>query len=185
MSVATVTRARLCEDNAPPYRHARRVNRAIAVAVILAVASTTTSCATYEGSRDTAMVGGVSFAVGMGTLFASDRAESTAGAFTGLAIGTASMLLVMGSAVGIAILPKRVEIALQIAHELVVRAESGDCVTVAARRHEVEELDGLVYEVVLMEDPEVLECFDFSSSPASSSDAARDLPDQASTSIVQ
>jgi hypothetical protein len=154
-------------------------------AVILAVALTTTSCATYEGSRNTAAVGGVTFATGMGAWIAGSQSDSTATAFTGIAIGTASMMVVLGSAVGMAILPKRVEIALRIAHELVTRAESGDCVTVAQRVHEVAELDQLVYEVVLMEDPEVQKCFDFSSSSPSSSDADRDLPDRASTSNVQ
>jgi hypothetical protein len=161
------------------------MHRAAAFVVSIAVASATTSCATYEGSRDTAVVGGVTFASSMGLWIAGDQVDNTAFAFTGLAVGTASMMMVLGSAVGMAILPKRVEIALRIAHELVVRAESGDCVTVSERRHEVEELDGLVYEVVLMEDPEVQKCFDFSSSSRSSSDADRDLPDQASTSIVQ
>ena len=156
-----------------------------AVALALALAITTTGCATYEGSRDTAMVGGVSFAAGVGTIVVCERAESATGVLTGIAIGTASMMLVMGSAVGMAVLPQRVEIALQIAHALVARAEAGDCVTVAERRHEVEELDELVYEVVLMDDPEVSKCFDSSSSSLSPSDADRALPDPASTSTAR
>lgn len=156
-----------------------------AVALLLAVAISSAGCATYEGSRDTAIVGGVSFAAGIGAIAASTGAESSTGVLTGIAIGTASMMVMMGSAVGMVMLPKRVEVALQLAHALAVRAEAGDCVTVAERRHEVEELDALVYEVVLMDDPEVIKCFDFSSSSSSPSDAVPDLPDPASTSIVR
>jgi hypothetical protein len=163
------------------------LSRAVALALALSTAATTTGttgCATYEGSRDTAALGGITFAAGMGTWFAGSQAHDATTAFAGLALGTASMVAVMGSAVGMTILPKRVEIALRIAHELVVRAQAGDCEIVDKRRHEVEDLDNLVYEVVLMDDPAVSECFGLSSS-SSSSPADRDHPDPASTSIVR
>ncbi|HUS28173.1 MAG TPA: hypothetical protein VMZ53_06680 [Kofleriaceae bacterium] len=165
------------------------MSRAVALALALAVA--TSGCATYEGSRNTAVASGVSFAVGMGTWIGGSQADSAPTAVAGLALGTASMMVVMASAVGMAILPKRVEIALRLAHELVVRAEAGDCETVTLRRAEVEELDALVYEVVLMEDPAIVECFGSSpssSSPSSSPSAPAVVPvrlDPASTSTVR
>lgn len=168
--------------------HTRQVRRAVAIALMLAIATTTSGCATYEGSRDTAAVGGIAFAAGVGGWYSGDAVDSAPMAMTGLALGAASMMLVMGAAVGMAVLPKRVEIALRIAHELAVRAEAGDCVTVIERRGEVEALDSLVYEVVLMEDPAVGQCFESSSSALplpSSSPADREHPDPASTSIVR
>ena len=133
------------------------MSRAVALALTLTIFSA--SCATYEGSRDTAALGGATFALGMGAWISGDQLDNESIALTGVAVGTASMLVVMGSAIGMVILPKRVEIALRIAHELVVLAEAGDCETVIARRQDVEDLDQLVYEVVLMDDPSVAKCF--------------------------
>ena len=77
------------------------------------------------------------------------------------------MLVIMGSCYGLAVLPRRVEIALGIAHDLIIYAEAGHCDVVERRRHEVEDLDNLVYEVILMDDPRVAKCYEPSSSPPS------------------
>jgi hypothetical protein len=146
------------------------------------------ACATYEGSRDTAVGGGATFATGMAVWIYGGQAESAGAAYTGIAIGAASMIVMMSSGVGMITLPPRVEVALRIAHELRSHAEEGDCTTVAARKHEVEDLDPLVYEVVLMEDPVVIPCFE-PSSPASSPQpplpAGQARPDRESMSIVR
>lgn len=142
-------------------------------------------CATYEGSRDTATISGATFAASMAAFIAGDQSGNAPIAYSGLAVGTASMLAMMGSAVGMVILPKRVEIAVRVAHELLVAADSGDCATVERRKHEVEELDNLVYEVVLMDDPSVVACSEPSSSSSSSPPAAPVLPAPVSTSTVR
>jgi hypothetical protein len=148
----------------------------------------TAACATYEGSRDTAVGGGATFATGMAVWIYGGQAQSMPAAYTGIAIGAASALVAIASGAGMITLPRRVEVALRIAHDLRARAEDGDCATVAERKHEVEELDALVYEVVLMEDPVVAPCFE-PSSPASSPQpvlpAVLARPDLESTSIVR
>ena len=146
---------------------------------------TLTGCATYEGARDTATVSGVTFAASMAAFIAGDQVNSAPIAYSGIAVGTASMLVMMGSASGMVVLPRRVEIAVRLAHELVIAADSGDCATVERRRHEVEELDNLVYEVVLMDDPSVVQCYEPSSSPSSSRHAVPALPAPVSTSTVR
>jgi len=157
--------------------------------VLVIATAGSTGCLSYEGSRNTAAISGVAFVAGMGTLYAGDALDDEPVALTGLALGTASMLTVLGSAVGMAIMPKRVELALRLAHELVAYAEAGRCDTVAARESEVEDLDNLVYEVVLMEDSSVRRCLGLSSSPSSSSPLPApppvdpERPDPASTSI--
>jgi hypothetical protein len=165
------------------------LSRAVAFALVLVTATTATGCASYEGSRDTAALSGVAFVASLGTLYAGDAMDDEPVALTGLALGTASMLTVLGSAVGMAILPKRVELALRLAHELVAYAEAGRCSTVVTRRAEVQELDNLVYEVVLMEDPAVSQCvglyFPLPSSSSASPPADPERPDPASTSIAR
>jgi hypothetical protein len=156
---------------------------------VLALATAGSSgCASYEGSRNTAGVSGVAFAASLATVYAGSQFHNEPAVWGGLAVGTASMMTVLGSAAGMAILPKRVELALRLAHELAVSAEAGRCDSVVARRSEVEELDNLVYEVVFLEDPAVSECLGLSSSsasPSSSPPADRERPDPASTSIVR
>jgi hypothetical protein len=127
-----------------------------------------TSCATYETSRNTSVVSGGTFALSMAVWASGQQIENESIAIGGVAMGTASLMVLMASAAGMVILPKRVEIALRIAHALVTLAEAGDCEPVLQRHAEVQELDELVYQVVLMEDPAVSECFGPSSITSSS-----------------
>jgi hypothetical protein len=166
-----------------------------AVALALALTVSLTSCATYETSRNTSVVSGGTFALGMAVWASGQQIQDESIALGGVAVGTASLMVMMASAAGMVILPRRVEIALRIAHALVVFAEDGNCEPVLQRHGEVQELDELVYQVVLMEDPAVSECFGSSSStsssppprsppPAPSAPAERALPAPASTSTV-
>lgn len=127
----------------------------------------------------------MTFAAGFAAWLGGDAENSAPAAYSGALVATASMITIMSSCYGLATLPRRVEIALRIAHDLVIYAEAGHCDVVEQRRHEVEELDNLVYEVVLMDDPRVSKCYESSSSPSSSPPAAPALPARESTSTVR
>ena len=150
---------------------------------MLALVLSLTGCATYESSRNVSVGSGTTLGVSMAIWASGQQTDNEALAVAGLAMSTGSLVVLMASAAGMVVLPARVEIALRTAHALVAFAKAGDCGPVIERHHEVQELDELVYQVVLMEDPAVEACFGSSSSPSSSPSAAdRDLPDRASTS---
>jgi hypothetical protein len=154
-----------------------------AVALALALALVLTSCATYEGSRNMTVGSGASFGAGMAMWISGQQTDSEGLALAGLAMSTGSVIVLMASTAGMLMLPRNVELALQLSHQLVVQAEAGDCAPVVERRKEVQALDELVYQVVLMEDPAVEACLGLLSSPSSSPlPADRDLPDRASIS---
>ncbi|HSD86658.1 MAG TPA: hypothetical protein VLB44_04060 [Kofleriaceae bacterium] len=116
------------------------------------------ACHSYEGSRTVAAVGGGTFATGFGVWVTTAGRDEAALPVAGAVFGAVGMMVMIAASVGMLTLPKEVELALRLAHELIVRAEEGDCATVAAREHEVEALDLAVYEVVLVEDPAVSKC---------------------------
>jgi len=118
------------------------------------------ACHTYEGSRTVAAVGGGTFAAGLGVWMSTAGRDEAAVPVTGAVIGAVGMMVIVVASVGMITLPKEVELAIRIAHELIVRAQAGDCATVAARQHEVEALDLAVYEIVLVEDPAVTKCLE-------------------------
>lgn len=131
-----------------------------AAAIVVAGALACSACRTYEGSRTVAAVGGGTFATGLGIWVSTAGRDDATLPVTGAVIGMVSMMVIVVSSVGMITLPKQVQLAIQLAHELIVRAEAGDCATVAARQHEVEALDLAVYEVVLVEDPAVTKCLE-------------------------
>jgi hypothetical protein len=96
-----------------------------ATAIVVAGVLACSACRTYEGSRTVAAVGGGTFGAGLGIWVSTAGRDELALPVTGAVIGAVDMMVMVVSSVGMITLPKQVQLAVRLAHEVRIRRQLG------------------------------------------------------------